>query len=146
MARLQYIIILLFILIGTYTFTINRDDYPNEWRTAEQDTILDNWGMANRECVSYTAWKVYKTFHYEPIQLEDAKYWPSVAKFYKIPTGTIPKVHSVAISPLGRYGHSMWVEAVNRDGTIIVSQYNQKSDGKFSLSVRSTEGLTFIYF
>src|SRR4029078_8399133 len=40
--------------------------YPSVWDHAIQDSMIDNWGMFNRECVSYTAWKVYQTFGHMP--------------------------------------------------------------------------------
>lgn len=117
-----------------------------------KDQGTDNWGMYNRECVSYTAWKVYQTFGYMPYWggIGNADQWPGDAQAAGIPTGSTPKVHSVAIGTnpyyFGSVGHAMWVEAVNDDGTITVSQYNFGAPGQYSTMTISTAGLTFIYF
>ncbi len=117
-----------------------------------QDNTYDNWGMYNRECVSYTAWKVYEAYGYMPYWggVGNADQWPGDAQAAGIPTGSTPKVHSVAIGTnpyyFGPVGHAMWVEAVNDDGTILVSQYNFGAAGQYSTMTVSSAGLTFIYF
>lgn len=121
--------------------------YPAVWNNAAQDTLIDNWGMYNRECVSYTAWKVYQTFGYMPYWggSGNANQWPADAQAAGIPTGSIPKVHSVAIWDVGAFGHAMWVEAVN-GSTIYVSQYNYDLEGHYSEMSINGSGLTYIYF
>ena len=119
-----------------------------------KDQGEDNWGMYNRECVSYTAWKVYQTFGYMPAWgvegVGNAYQWPGDAQADHIPTGSAPRVHSVAIAPPGGYygsvGHAMWVESVNGDGSITVSQYNFGVAGAYSTMTVSPAGFTFIYF
>jgi surface antigen len=125
--------------------------YPAYWDNAPQDSLLDSWGMLNRECVSYTAWKVYET--YGPGSMPywggvgNANQWPADARAYNIPTGSTPKANSVAISMSGFYGHSMWVESVNPDGTFNVSQYNKYWTGTYSETYNvNPAGLIFIYF
>ncbi|MBI4034453.1 CHAP domain-containing protein [Candidatus Saccharibacteria bacterium] len=126
----------------------SRGGYPTAWNNAPMDSMLDSWGMYNRECVSYTAWKVYQTFGYMPYWggRGNANQWPSSAQTDGYDTGSTPKVHSVAIWPVGYYGHAMWVEAVYDDGTIYVSQYNYAWDGRYSEMRISGSGLTYIYF
>jgi hypothetical protein len=46
----------------------------------------------------------------------------------------------------GYYGHVMYVEAVNGDGTITVSDYNFDWDGLYRYYTRSASGLTYVYF
>ncbi|HSW78851.1 MAG TPA: CHAP domain-containing protein [Candidatus Babeliales bacterium] len=121
--------------------------YPSQWANAGQDTMLDSWGMYNRECVSYTAWKVYQTFGYMPYWggSGNANQWPGDAAAAGIPTGSVPKAHSVAIWNVGAFGHAMWVEAVN-GSTIYVSQYNYDLQGHYSEMSINGAGLTYIYF
>jgi surface antigen len=127
--------------------------YPSSWADSTQDTIIDNWGLYNRECVSYTAWKVASTGRFVPNfgGAGNANQWPSTAASYGIPNGTTPKPGSVAIWYIGAYGHAMYVEGVNSaDGTITVSDYNNNTDGggwgRYHYYVRSSAGLTYIYF
>lgn len=121
--------------------------YPAIWNNSPQDSMFDNWGMFNRECVSYTAWKVYQTYGYMPYWggVGNANQWPGDAQRAGIPIGTVPKVHSVAIWNVGAFGHAMWVEAVSGN-TIYVSQYNYDYYGHYSEMSISASGLTYIYF
>jgi peptidoglycan hydrolase CwlO-like protein len=121
--------------------------YPAYLDNAGQDTLVDPWGMYNRECVSYTAWKVYQTYGHMPYWggVGNANQWPADARNYGIATGTVPKPHSVAISMGGAYGHAMWVEAVS-GSTIYVSQYNYDLAGHYSEMSINGSGLIYIYF
>jgi peptidoglycan hydrolase CwlO-like protein len=121
--------------------------YPSYLDNAGQDTLIDPWGMFNRECVSYTAWKVYQTFGHMPYWggVGNANQWPADARNYGIETGTVPRAHSVAISRGGAYGHAMWVEAVSGN-TIYVSQYNYDLAGHYSEMSINGSGLIYIYF
>lgn len=122
--------------------------YPAVWCYAGQDTLVDNWGMYNRECVSYTAWKVAASGRYMPYWggRGNANEWPSSARADGIATGSTPQVGSVAIMYVGYYGHAMYVERINSNGTIHVSQFNWGVRGEYSEMDISPNGLTFIYF
>jgi peptidoglycan hydrolase CwlO-like protein len=123
--------------------------YPAYLDRASQDSLVDPWGMFNRECVSYTAWKVYQTYGYMPYWggVGNANQWPGDARaaIPNIPTGSIPKVHSVAISMGGAYGHAMWVEAVS-GSMIYVSQYNYDLQGHYSEMWVNGGSFTYLYF
>ncbi len=125
--------------------------YPSRYNNATMDSLVDAWGMYNRECVSYTAWKVYEAYGNMPYWggIGNANQWPGNARAAGIPTGSTPKAGSVAVSMAGYYGHTMWVEAVNADGSIWVSQYNWDFRGTYSemrVSAGSASNLTYIYF
>ncbi len=122
--------------------------YPARWDTAPEDSMIDDWGMLNRECVSYTAWKVYLNFGYMPYWggVGNANQWPGDAQRAGIPSGSVPKPHSVAISMGGYYGHAMWVEDVYDNGYIHVSQYNYDLAGHYSEMTIYGGGLIYIYF
>lgn len=125
--------------------------YPARWDNAAQDTMVDSWGMYNRECVSYTAWKVYQTYGYMPYWggSGNANQWPGDARAAGITTSSTPKADTVAIWNVGAFGHAMWVEAVNPDGSLWVSQYNYDYQGHYSemaVSASMARNLTYIYF
>jgi surface antigen len=125
--------------------------YPAYLDNAAQDSLIDPWGMYNRECVSYTAWKVHQTYGYMPYWggVGNANQWPGNAARAGIPTGSTPRVGSVAVWNVGYYGHVMWVEAVNSDGSIWISQYNYDFNGHYSemrVSASMAANLTYIYF
>jgi len=128
--------------------------YPSVWADAPQDSLVDNWGMYNRECVSYTAWKVSSTGRYMPYWggRGNAYEWTGNAKASGIPVSNTPTVGTVAIwgldDGLGPYGHAAYVELVHKDGSIEVSQYNF-TRGKFSrmnVSPNIARNLDYINF
>lgn len=117
------------------------------------DYNIDNWGMYNRQCVSYTAFKVAASGRYMPYWggRGNANRWDDNARAAGIPVNTNPRAGDVAISNNGFYGHSMYVETVGEDGSIYVSDYNQQWDGKYreywiSGSTVRARGLVFIHF
>ncbi len=126
----------------------NHGGYPSSLANAPQDSRLDPWGMYNRECVSYAAWKVYQTFGHMPYWggHGNANQWPQSARNDGIPTGSTPRAHSVAIWMIGTYGHAMWVESVNNNNTINVSQFNYDYNGTYSEMTISASNITYIYF
>ena len=121
--------------------------YPAKWDDAPQDSMLDSWGTYNRECVSYAAWKVYQTYGNMPYWggVGNANQWVGDAQRAGIPTGSTPRVHSVAIWMHGYYGHAMWVEQVSGD-MIYVSQYNYDLHGHYSEMWVNGSQFTYIYF
>ena len=121
--------------------------YPSNLANAAQDSLVDPWGMFNRECVSYTAWKVYQNYGYMPYWggSGNANEWPGNARAAGIPTGSTPRVGSVAIMTTGFYGHAMWVEAVN-GSMIYVSQYNYDLAGHYSEMWVNGSSFTYLYF
>lgn len=125
-----------------------RGGYPADLYSQPLDATVDPWGMYNRECVSYTAWKVYQKNGYMPYWggHGNANQWPSNARAAGIPVSSVPRVGSVAIWTAGTYGHAMWVEAVNGDGTVVVSQFNYAWDGEYSEMTMAASSAVYIYF
>lgn len=117
---------------GAVAGSPTRGGYPNNLANSEMDTIVDPWGMYNRECVSYTAWKVYQKNGHMPYWggVGNANQWPGNARAAGIPTGSTPRAKSVGVISAGAYGHVVWVESVNGDGTINISQYNEYLPGR----------------
>lgn len=142
---------------GTLSGDPNHGGYPVAWNNAPQDSLLDSWGMFNRECVSYTAFKVHQDYLAGKDKYDmpywggigDAKQWPANARAAGIPVDTNPTVNSIAISTAGTWGHSMHVESVgtlNGQSAVYVSQYNTDFTGHYSEGWRYTTGLVFIHF
>jgi len=121
--------------------------YPAKWANAPQDSMVDSWGMYNRECVSYTAWKVHQSGRNMPHWggRGNANQWPNNARAAGIPVDGSPKVGDVAVSTAGYYGHVMYVEAVSGE-KVYVSQYNYHVNGEYSEMWVSASGLQFIHF
>jgi surface antigen len=129
---------------GTWAGSTN---YP--WANAPfPNSITDPWGMYQRQCVSYTAWKVASSGRHMPYWggFGNANQWDDNARAAGIPVDTNPRVGDVAVDNNGYYGHVMYVEAVHDDGTITISQYNASWTGQYSEGRRSAAGLYFIHF
>lgn len=123
--------------------------YPDKWCAIAQDAVIDSWGMYNRECVSYTAWKVAESGRRMPYWggYGNANQWDENAINAGIPVDTNPRPGDVAVSNRGYYGHVMYVESVNANGTINISQYNAGLNGTYSRVYNfSKAGLVFIHF
>lgn len=112
------------------------------------NSMPDEWGMYKRQCVSYAAWKVASSGRNMPFWggRGNASQWDDNARAAGIPVDSVPRVGDIAVSHDGGYGHVSYVEAVYPDGTILVSQYNARWDGRYSEERLSTAGLVFIHF
>ena len=85
---------------------------------------IDPWGYGCRQCVSYTAWKVLQKTGRTASYWGNANQWPNSARRAGYVVGNQPRAQSVAVMTAGPYGHVAWVESVNSNGTLNVSQYN----------------------
>jgi surface antigen/peptidoglycan hydrolase CwlO-like protein len=113
--------------------------------------LFDEWGYGYRNCTSWAAFRVAQVKGYTPAGLSglgNAKDWPynTSATVNRNPSGGV----TVAITN-GTYGHVRFVEAVNGDGSIDVSDYNLGGDGvyryyRLSAAQISNLGMQFIHF
>jgi X-X-X-Leu-X-X-Gly heptad repeat protein len=112
----------------------NSGGYPAMWANAPMNAYVDDWGMYTRQCVSYVAWKVASTYGNMPYWggKGNANEWAHNARAAGIPTSVIPKVGAVGVQYSGTYGHVAWVESVNSDGTLTISQFNAGWTGTYS--------------
>jgi surface antigen len=123
--------------------------YPGKWCNIAQDSVIDSWGMYNRECVSYTAFRVAASGRNMPYWggTGNANQWDDNARRAGYRVDSTPEAGAVAISNRGAYGHAMYVESVNADGTFNLSQYNAALDGRYSTRSNVSVGsLDFIHF
>jgi len=124
--------------------------YPGKWCNIPMDAVLDSWGMYNRQCVSYTAFKVANSGRFMPgwgwQGRGNANQWDDNARREGIPVDSNPRAGDIAVSNAGFYGHVMYVESVNSNGTINISQYNASWDGRYTTNTISKGNLVFIHF
>lgn len=112
----------------------------------------DPLGYGCRQCVSYTAWKVGQRTGDYPRYWGNANMWPGSARSAGYSTGSTPRANSVGVISAGAYGHVVWIEAVNGDGTVDVSQYNYYNAGGAGwghyskMRVNASTYDTYIYF
>lgn len=106
-----------------------------------------NWstgGYAYRNCTDYVAWRTGA-----PGGLGNAKSWDDRAPAYGLTVSSTPRVGAAAVSNSGYYGHVMYVEAVNGDGSIVISDYNRAGPGEYgvsTLSAGTASNLRYVYF
>jgi surface antigen/peptidoglycan hydrolase CwlO-like protein len=126
---------------------------PWNWCNAPLDAYVDNWGMYTRECVSYTAFKVWASGRHMPYWggRGNANQWDDNARAAGMGVDSNPKAGDVAVWPIGYYGHVMYVEAVRPNGDIYISEYNFDWTGRYSertisKSTWQAQGFQFIHF
>lgn len=111
-----------------------------------------NWqlgGYGYRNCTDWVAYRVRIAGGYVPPGLGNAKLWDDRAPAYGLTVSSVPRVGAAAVSNSGYYGHVMYVEAVNPDGSIVVSDYNRAGTGKYDinqLSAATAANLRYVYF
>lgn len=103
-------------------------------------SCADPWQLYYRECVSYVAWKLSSVG--KGVRgfggAGHAYQWPSTTSGYTSQKyGSNPKAGDAAVIPAGVQGipwtgHIMYVESVNGDGSINISEYNFAGDGRYS--------------
>lgn len=88
----------------------------------------DGYGYGCRQCTSYVAWKVGQVYGYVPLNWGNAYDWVSSAPAGKV--SRTPRANTAGvITSGGQPGHIVWVESVNGDGTLTISQYNYFNAG-----------------
>ncbi len=127
--------------------------YPKQNACPADNLHYSFYGGYVCQCVSYTGWKVWERYGYLPSGWGNANTWDDSARAVGFRVDNNPEAGSVAVSNSGYYGHVMWVEGVNSNGTINVSEYNNSyssashREGDFGYRIGvSTYGLVFIHF
>ncbi|MBQ6396426.1 CHAP domain-containing protein [Candidatus Saccharibacteria bacterium] len=102
------------------------------WRYTLAGYSGDNrFGGDYCECVSYAAWKVYEYWG-RSLYWGDANEWGWRASNSGFRVDNIPEAHTVGYYTNSAWGHVVWVESVNADGTINYSEYNGAYTADFS--------------
>lgn len=122
------------------------DDYPENLRNAERDSIIDPWRFYNRECTSFVAWRMnsandvaFDNFM-RGGRFGSAYNWDDNARQLGYRVDTVPSRGAIAQSD--REGHVAWVSAVG-DGVVTIEDYNYSQPGEYD--VRTVPTTTYIY-
>lgn len=93
---------------------------------AASSESFDPYGFAYRNCTSYVAWRLHNAGFTVPYgrALGNAKTWADNARALGFHVDGNPRAGDVAVWTSGLYGHVAFVEAVNGDGSVNVSEYN----------------------
>lgn len=140
-------------LNGSGTIGSGANTYPYQSQCPQKNLWWsDQWGYVC-QCVHYAGYKAYEFWGADISYWGNAYSWDesAVARGYVVDRNPAP--FTVAVSNSGAWGHVMWVESVNGDGTINVSEYNNpwssasgmEGDYGFRSGV-PTGGLVFIHF
>ncbi len=136
---------------GVAAFGVNT--YPYQGDCPHKNLwYVTQWGYVC-QCTSYAGYKAYEHWGAYIAYWGNAYSWDeaAVARGYRVDYDPAP--YTIAVSNYGAYGHVMWVEGVNANGTINLSEYNNPYSsasglpGDFGYRVGvSTAGLVFIHF
>lgn len=106
--------------------------YVEPYRSRPQDSMVDPSTCYNRECVSYTAWKIFELTGKWPTRTGgmNARYWVQrLAEngYTKVVDRPRNGGKYVGVTDAGTYGHVVWFEVDN-----VISEYNYLTRGGFS--------------
>lgn len=120
------------------------NDYPSRLKSASRDALVDPWLFYNRECTSFTAWRLNhdnwglaygskKVFwnYYKGQHWGNANHWNDAAKAAGIRVDNRPAVGAVAFWESGRFGHVAWVRSFTAS-TVTIEEYNYLVYGGYS--------------
>jgi peptidoglycan hydrolase CwlO-like protein len=115
---------------GGYSGDPSKGGYPYAgecpWNADTNAPLAGQLGYGLKcECYSYGIWKIFQHTGSLPTNLRNyngPKDWYGLSGFNG--AGTTPRQYSAAISTSGYFGHVVWVEWLNPNGTIHISQYN----------------------
>ena len=85
------------------------------------------------QCTSYVGWKVQEYYGIYISAWGNAKDWGNSAYRNGYVVNDTPAPHSIAFSTYGIYGHVMWVESINANGTINLTEYNNSASSASGL-------------
>ena len=102
-------------------------------------------GFQYRNCTSYAAFKVMQTTGISVSGYGNAKNWVQNTP-YKVDQHPVSGDVEAAVFTGGFYGHVMFVDHVNGDGTVNVSQYNYAGQGEYSTMTIDASSAYFIHF
>ena len=97
-----------------------QDDYITYWEDAYGWHKIGGYVC---ECVSYASWKVYEYFGID-VAWGNAYSWDDSARYLGYTVNHTPAANTVGQIDTSPYGHVFWVESVNADGSISVTEYN----------------------
>lgn len=104
----------------TYPWQADCPGMQDAYGTVINETIV---GGLVCECVSYVGWKAYEQYGVL-LAWGNAYSWDDVAKAYGYRVDHKPEAGSIGQMDSGVYGHVWWVESINADGSVNVTEYN----------------------
>lgn len=109
------------------------DDYPAKWKNAPMDSIVDSWGMYNRECTSFVAYRLSSTnkFTIQRAGMDwNANKWGTNARAQGYKVDKNPAIGSVAWWSAGF--HVAWVAEISGNQVKIEEYNNPAGSGRYN--------------
>lgn len=107
---------------------------------------VQNFGGGNTYDYGYCTWYVKnKRGNSIPNSLGNANTWFSRAQAAGMATGYAPRAGAVGTTTRGSLGHVVYVEAVNGDGTIQISEMNAPTWGAVTYRTANANEFSYIY-
>jgi surface antigen len=107
---------------------------------------LRDYGGGNTYDYGYCTWYVKNRRGASlPNGLGDAHSWYSRAQAMGMAVGSTPRAGAVGTTTRGSLGHVVYVESVNKDGSINISEMNYKGFGVQSSRTASASEFVYIY-
>ena len=105
---------------NTYPWQGDCPDRQDAYGTSINGSYLGGYVC---ECVSYVGWKAYENYGVI-LAWGNANYWDDRARLYGYRVDHTPEAGSIGQLDDRLYGHVWWVESVNADGSVNVTEYN----------------------
>jgi len=109
---------------GTNSYAYASQCPQQNWRYTGK--VILAYGGAICECTGYAGYKVYERYGVTIGSWGDAKYWGVSASSRGYRVDDQPEAGSVGYQTSGTWGHVVWIEAVNSDGSVNLSEYNNR--------------------
>jgi surface antigen len=95
--------------------------------------VYDTWKYYLRNCTSYVAWRIANEYGADASGLGNASNWDDGASAKGWSVKSTPEAGDIAQwdTAAGGLGHVAFVESVNADGSVNVSDYNSGLDGAY---------------
>jgi surface antigen len=109
------------------------------YATAKLSTVAGGWSQGNQYAAGNCTWYVKNKRPDLPNNLGNASTWLSRARAQGIETGSIPREGAVG----QRGNHVVYVERINSDGTVTISEMNYR--GLYKITQRTLPANYFAY-
>ncbi len=123
------------------------DDYPAYLKNAAPDSVIDPWRLYNRECTSFTAWRLSSANGFTiPGAYGNGGQWGYRARREGYRVDNNPAIGSVGWLDDGSYGHVAWISNV-MDDNVEIEEYNYGWNHSYHKRVAHKSAFTgYIHF
>lgn len=131
------------ILIPDESEVLEDRPIPQKAPTAAPGIVSRGPSSGNTYSAGYCTWYVKNRRPDLPNSLGNANTWYARAAAQGLPVGASPRAGAVGTTTAGDLGHVVYVERVNSDGSILISEMNYA--GLYSQRTRTASASEFVY-